>query len=169
MGRGALARPGSRCCRSPPRALRGRRVPDAVPGAGLALPAPEVIEIMPDGTEIARHESPLLREIVTGMMEYSTNLTAEVLGLSASGAGDGDLGQGDGGAAARAGHCRPFSLHDHSGLSPGEPHDGAGAGADPGRAGRRRDLRTVMKEISLRDAKGRRRTARSVFRPRPGH
>lgn len=48
--------------------------------AQLALPAPEVIEIMPDGTEIARHESPPLREIVTGMMEYSTNLTAEVLG-----------------------------------------------------------------------------------------
>ena len=124
---------------------------------GLALPNPEVIEILPEGTEIARHESPNLRRIVRDMMEYSTNLTAEVIGLAASRAGDVAAS-----AAAMADWLRgqgiggDFAFHDHSGLS---PSNRVGAGmlatlmAGPGQA---RDLRGLMKLIPLKDARGKR-------------
>ncbi|HVG48662.1 MAG TPA: D-alanyl-D-alanine carboxypeptidase/D-alanyl-D-alanine-endopeptidase [Rubellimicrobium sp.] len=53
--------------------------------AGLVLPAPSVIEALPEGTlEVARIESEPLTDIIRGMLLHSTNLTAEVLGLSAS-------------------------------------------------------------------------------------
>ena len=84
---------------------------------GLVLPAPEVVEELPEGGEIARRDSPLLTEILRGMLEYSTNLTAEVVGLAASGGASladsaarmADwVGMTTGGAAI---------LADHSGLS----------------------------------------------------
>ena len=91
------------------------------------------------------------------MMEYSTNLTAEVLGLSASGAGDVETSAKAMEAWLRAqGIAGPFSLHDHSGLSPANRMTALALAQTLAGPGRRRDLRTVMKEISLRDAKGRR-------------
>ncbi|MFV0386385.1 D-alanyl-D-alanine carboxypeptidase [Paracoccus sp. (in: a-proteobacteria)] len=86
---------------------------------GLVLPAPEVIGALPVATqEIAALDSPALRDILRGMLKYSTNLTAEVVGLRASGASGP-------GASARAmrdwlvaqGLGVGFSLADHSGLS----------------------------------------------------
>ena len=85
--------------------------------AGLALPAPDVVESLPDGDELARRDSKPLDALLRGMLEYSTNLTAEVIGLSASGAGD--LRQS---AQAMADWLRQTGagdavLADHSGLS----------------------------------------------------
>ncbi|EBA07551.1 D-alanyl-D-alanine carboxypeptidase/D-alanyl-D-alanine endopeptidase [Sagittula stellata] len=52
---------------------------------GIKLGAPQVIETLPEGAEpVARIESGLLTDILHDMMKYSTNLTAEVVGLSAS-------------------------------------------------------------------------------------
>lgn len=124
---------------------------------GLVLPNPEVIELLPDGQEIARQDSPPLDEIIRGMMEYSTNLTAEVIGLQASGAGD--IGRS---AAAMAdwlrgqGIATGFAFHDHSGLSPENRVTArmmAQLAAGPGQA---RGLRRLMKTIPLRDAQGKR-------------
>lgn len=124
---------------------------------GLALPNPEVIEILPEGVEIARHESPELRRIVRDMMEYSTNLTAEVIGLAASRAGDTAVS-----AASMADWLRgqgiagDFAFHDHSGLSPRNRVTArvlAQLVAGPGAA---RGLRGLMKTIPLRDAQGKR-------------
>ncbi|SEH83601.1 D-alanyl-D-alanine carboxypeptidase/D-alanyl-D-alanine-endopeptidase [Paracoccus alkenifer] len=53
---------------------------------GLALPTPEVAHVPPAGTEIARLDSAPLTVLLRGMLEHSTNLTAEVVGLAASGA-----------------------------------------------------------------------------------
>lgn len=120
---------------------------------GLVLPTPEVIEILPDGPEIARHDSLPLDVIVRDMMEYSTNLTAEVIGLAASGA-PGIAAS----AAAMADWLRGqgiedgFAFHDHSGLSPDNRVTARAMArlvAGPGRA---RDLRGAMKTIPLRDA-----------------
>ncbi|WP_374633586.1 D-alanyl-D-alanine carboxypeptidase/D-alanyl-D-alanine-endopeptidase [Paracoccus sp. (in: a-proteobacteria)] len=124
---------------------------------GLVLPNPAVIELLPEGTEIARHDSPPLREIVAGMMEYSTNLTAEVLGLAASGAGDIP-------ASARAmeewlrmrGVSGDYRFHDHSGLSPENRMTARAMAQTVAGPGGARDLRGVMKDIALRDAKGKR-------------
>ncbi|OJY30153.1 MAG: D-alanyl-D-alanine carboxypeptidase/D-alanyl-D-alanine-endopeptidase [Rhodobacterales bacterium 65-51] len=56
-----------------------------VAAQGIALPAPEVIESLPDGAELlARHDSPVLEGILKDMLKHSTNLTAEVAGMSAS-------------------------------------------------------------------------------------
>jgi D-alanyl-D-alanine carboxypeptidase/D-alanyl-D-alanine-endopeptidase (penicillin-binding protein 4) len=95
-------------------------------GRGVTLPAP-VARTAPRGmTVIARHESPELRDIIRGMLRWSTNLTAEAIGLAASGA-DGraqrDLDQSAGRMAAwmarRAGLASRTGLvlRNHSGLS----------------------------------------------------
>ena len=51
---------------------------------GVPLPAPEVVDDLPDGNEIAQHSSAPLRVILQEMLLYSTNLTAEVCGLAAT-------------------------------------------------------------------------------------
>lgn len=83
---------------------------------GLVLPTPEVIDHLPRGQVIAHHDSPPVRDLVRDMLRYSTNITAEALGLHASGAStlDGSaeamrLWLGDAGPGMR--------LSDHSGLS----------------------------------------------------
>jgi D-alanyl-D-alanine carboxypeptidase/D-alanyl-D-alanine-endopeptidase (penicillin-binding protein 4) len=54
-------------------------------GAGVTLPAPTAIEALPEGaTEVAALDSDPLEAIVIDMLRYSTNLTAEVVGLAAS-------------------------------------------------------------------------------------
>ena len=122
---------------------------------GLVLPAPEVIADLPAGEEIARRASRPLRVILRDMMEYSNNLTAEIVGLAAS--GKPDLVQS--GAAMTAwlrgqGVTGEFTFRDHSGLSPATRITArmmAETVAGPGRA---QDLRGLMKHIPLRDAKG---------------
>lgn len=122
---------------------------------GLVLPNPGVIEVLPEGEEIARHESPPLREIVAGMLEYSTNLTAEAIGLAASGTSDIPTsaqamenwlrGQGIGGE---------YVFRDHSGLSPANSMTSASLARAIALLGGRNDLRGAMKHIPLRDARG---------------
>ncbi|MFZ7092199.1 D-alanyl-D-alanine carboxypeptidase/D-alanyl-D-alanine endopeptidase [Primorskyibacter sp. 2E233] len=53
---------------------------------GIKLTQPVPIESLPDGTELTRHESAPLRVILRDMLKWSTNLTAEVVGLSATAA-----------------------------------------------------------------------------------
>ena len=122
---------------------------------GLVLPMPEVIADLPAGDEIASHESPPLTEIARDMLDYSTNLTAEVIGLAASGAGTI-------GASAQAmqdwlqakGVQGAFLFRDHSGLSAGNRVSArmlAEVMAGPARAA---GLRGLMKPIPLRNADG---------------
>ena len=85
---------------------------------GLVLPAPEVIDTLPAGAEIAAIDSDPLEQIARDMLRFSTNITAEAMGLAASGAG---------GLAASAaamaewlrgqGIAGDFRFADHSGLS----------------------------------------------------
>ena len=51
---------------------------------GLNLPAPSVIDTLPQAQELARHDSAPLAEILRDMLKHSTNLTAEVTGMAAS-------------------------------------------------------------------------------------
>lgn len=85
---------------------------------GLVLPAPEVIEYLPAGQEVAHRNSPPLRDILRGMLDHSTNLTAEIVGLHASGAADlARSGAAMQGWLAERGMGQGFVLADHSGLS----------------------------------------------------
>lgn len=87
---------------------------------GLALPTPEYGRAGVEAREVARHVSPSLDRIVAGMLEFSTNLTAEVLGLRASGA---PAPAASGAAMADwvrdLGIGGEFDFADHSGLSSG--------------------------------------------------
>ncbi len=51
---------------------------------GITLPDAEIVAEAPEGATIAAHESWQLRDILKGMLRYSTNLTAEIVGLHAS-------------------------------------------------------------------------------------
>jgi D-alanyl-D-alanine carboxypeptidase/D-alanyl-D-alanine-endopeptidase (penicillin-binding protein 4) len=52
---------------------------------GVALPAGQVTQKAPRGTVLVEHRSPELTVILRDMLRFSTNLTAEVVGLAASG------------------------------------------------------------------------------------
>lgn len=84
---------------------------------GLRLPRAEVVAHPPDAAvEIVAHQGEALPVVLQKMLRYSTNLTAEVLGLCASGAGT-----LEGSAAAMTDWARRrFSIAavfgDHSGL-----------------------------------------------------
>ncbi|WP_243698478.1 D-alanyl-D-alanine carboxypeptidase/D-alanyl-D-alanine endopeptidase [Paracoccus alkanivorans] len=85
---------------------------------GLVLPAPEVIDKLPVAEELVSHDSPPLSKIAEDMLYYSTNLTAEAIGLHASGAPDlaaSAAAMQEWGAAQ--GLTEGFRLVDHSGLS----------------------------------------------------
>ncbi len=54
---------------------------------GIALPAAEIIPTLPAGAAlIAEHQSAPLPDVLRGMLKFSTNLTAEAVGLTASAA-----------------------------------------------------------------------------------
>lgn len=84
---------------------------------GLRLPKPEIATALPPGRQLlARHESAALPDLLKGMLKYSTNITAEALGLRASAAGGLAASGAAMGAwlAARLGLSAEFA--DHSGL-----------------------------------------------------
>ncbi|WEF22973.1 D-alanyl-D-alanine carboxypeptidase/D-alanyl-D-alanine-endopeptidase [Paracoccus sp. S3-43] len=120
VARSAMARPGSRWLPvRKPELYAGDVFQTLCRAKGLVLPAPEVIHDLPVGEVLASHESPPMEQILRGMLRFSTNLTAEVVGLHASGAADPA-------GSARAmqdwltaqGQGADFTLADHSGLSP---------------------------------------------------
>lgn len=119
---------------------------------GIKLPFPVKASGAPRGTVLAEHRSPELRLVARDMLKFSTNLTAEVLGLQASGAGSLK-------ASARAmtrwlsakHGVRKAKFADHSGLSDASRISAqemvkalVGAGVDG-------QLRALMKPIAVRN------------------
>lgn len=90
---------------------------------GIALKPGVVTPTLPEGQVLARHRSPQMVEIMRGMLRYSTNLTAEVAGMTASGVtGAAPLNRSAAemnGWTQRAFGCGRTYLRDHSGLSYG--------------------------------------------------
>lgn len=117
---------------------------------GLVLPAPELIADLPQGDEVAGIESPPLRDILQGMMRYSTNLTAEVVGLAASGAGS--LRASGAAMAAWLGTVGvpdAFRFADHSGLSAESRVTALGMARLMAGYGQKQGLRDLMKDDPL--------------------
>ena len=86
---GALGRAGARWLPvRNPAAYAGDVFQTLARAQGVTLPPPVERHDLPTGDEIARHLSPPLTEILTGMLRHSTNLTAEAVGLAATGAAD---------------------------------------------------------------------------------
>ncbi|MDO5656887.1 MAG: D-alanyl-D-alanine carboxypeptidase/D-alanyl-D-alanine-endopeptidase [Paracoccus sp. (in: a-proteobacteria)] len=119
---------------------------------GLVLPSPAIAESLPpDAQEIARTQSAPLREIAQGMMEYSTNLTAEALGLAASGAGDLAGSAREMQLWAEAQGMSGMVFADHSGMSPLSRVTARAMARVGVAAERETDLRGLMRRISRYD------------------
>ncbi|EPX81719.1 D-alanyl-D-alanine carboxypeptidase/D-alanyl-D-alanine endopeptidase [Litoreibacter arenae] len=119
---------------------------------GIKLPFPVVATEEPRGTVLVEHESASLEVIARDMLKYSTNLTAEVLGLHASGAPSlTESAQAMNEWLAETYAINKARFVDHSGLG-GMSQIGAremvkalvGAGAE----GR---LRSILKPFAVRD------------------
>ena len=127
---------------------------------GIALPEPHSIDRLPSGAVVAATESAPLSAILRGMLEHSTNITAEAVGMAASarfGPIDRHAQSGramSGWMAERAGTGRPRFV-DHSGLggdSRVTPEEMVGALA---RLGPGAGLPDLLKPRKLRDGQGR--------------
>ena len=85
---------------------------------GLVLPAPRATNTRPSGTEIARFTRRELKLVCRGMLHFSTNLTAEVLGLTASSANSLTSSAGKMSSWLRAQYgTSSAKFRDHSGLA----------------------------------------------------
>ncbi|ARO14014.1 D-alanyl-D-alanine carboxypeptidase / D-alanyl-D-alanine-endopeptidase (penicillin-binding protein 4) [Ketogulonicigenium robustum] len=125
---------------------------------GIALPAPQRATTLLAGNVLAHHQSPELLIILRDMLAYSTNLTAEVVGLTASlraGGAVSSLAQSAQRMAAwiAATHGAQMVLVDHSGL-------GGAARVSPAqmvaflRSVAGGPLRGILKPFDLQDAAG---------------
>lgn len=129
---------------------------------GVTLPPPErILGAPPQGTVLAERASPPLAEVLTDMLRWSTNLTAEVVGLAATqarGMRPTTLAQSAGAMADWAGRRHGLGslrLVDHSGLGEASriaPEQMVQMLAAGGVADR---LRGLMRDMPLRDDNGR--------------
>jgi D-alanyl-D-alanine carboxypeptidase/D-alanyl-D-alanine-endopeptidase (penicillin-binding protein 4) len=126
---------------------------------GIVLPTVERIDALPEGAEIARHESEPLVEILESLLRWSTNITAEAVGMTATHAAIGSGFDLDTSAARmtvftaeRAG-IAPF-FEDHSGLGDGTLISAADMAKLLGAPGVQAQLRPILREITLTDAEG---------------
>ena len=128
---------------------------------GLNLPAPTVIDTLPEARELARHDSAPLAEILRDMLKHSTNLTAEVAGMAASHAASHRASAIATREWAKARHGIAPVIADHSGLGAASRLSAAEmvkllvdvqAGALPG----------LLKNHGMTDAKGKRLDAHPV-------
>jgi len=119
VARGALGREGSRWLPVRHAATYVAEVFQTLCAAqGIKLPPAEVVYTLPAAVEIVRHESEALPDLLRKMLKFSTNLTAEAVGLTASGAGslEGSAAVMTSWARRRFGIAAVFG--DHSGLGP---------------------------------------------------
>ena len=141
VAQGALAKDGSRWL--PVRHV-APYVADVFAGLaaaqGIRLPAPQMGRAPAGAVVLAERHSDPLAAILQGMLKYSTNITAETMGLMASGAGDlrGSAKAMEAWAQARLGLSADFV--DHSGLGSASRVT-PGRGARRGSGGRRRPAR----------------------------
>ncbi len=126
---------------------------------GIVLPASEQVTGPVAGSVLVQRQSDDLRTVLREMLKYSTNLTAEVVGLTASQARGGVVGS----LAASAQRMQDWAqqrfgisvhLSDHSGLS-GECRVTAGDLVTVLRAAGSDDLRGILKSIPIKDLQGR--------------
>ncbi|GIT91649.1 D-alanyl-D-alanine carboxypeptidase [Jannaschia pagri] len=122
---------------------------------GIVVPAAQRTNSAPAGTEIARVESADLNRVARNMLRFSTNLTAEVLGLSATRA----RGQAPSGLGASADimsawlqdrtGARRADFDDHSGLNGTTRISASDMVTSLTARGAAQRLRPIMKELTI--------------------
>ncbi len=159
VARGALGSGGARWLPVRKPGLYAGEVFASVAGShGIRLKAPELVESLPKGETLVRHQSADLRRILRDMLKWSTNLTAEMVGLAATRARDGKPDSLRASADAMNAWARhslgmqSVALVDHSGLG----DDSRLTAADMVTALVKvhgSGLREILKPIALRDEK----------------
>lgn len=120
---------------------------------GIALPEPRRVNTLPQGSEIAARNSEPLRPMLRDMLRFSTNITAECVGLRASGAGSLRESAGAMSDWARARFGVDHAHVDHSGLG-AESRVTASDMARLLHAARDTGLREILRNVGMRDDRG---------------
>jgi D-alanyl-D-alanine carboxypeptidase/D-alanyl-D-alanine-endopeptidase (penicillin-binding protein 4) len=120
---------------------------------GIKLNAAQIATSLPRGTVLAQVQSDSLTEVMRDMLRFSTNITAEVVGLSSSGAAS--LAASGAAMSAWAGGRFGVSARyvDHSGLG-GDSRISASDMVTALRASRNGGLPGILREQGMRDEKG---------------
>lgn len=128
---------------------------------GIALKAPKVVDSAPAGTTLAAHQSDELRSILKAMLRYSTNITAEMVGMSATAKRIGTVpslkasaAEMNRWAAATMG-ARDMKMVDHSGLGGDSRMTSDDMVAALVKVYANATLRPILKPVTMRDKKGR--------------
>lgn len=122
---------------------------------GIRLEAGERVARAPQGDEIGRVESDPLPEMLRDMLRFSTNLTAECIGLTASGAPGLEASGRAMSDWVRATFGVSFDLRDHSGLGGSSRVTAAGMAKVLVQAGREgRGLQQILRNVGMKDDKG---------------
>ena len=122
---------------------------------GISLTPGERVGAVPPGDEIGRVESEPLPEVLRDMLRYSTNLTAECVGLTASGQTSLEASGKAQSDWVRATFGVDFDLHDHSGLGGSSRVTAAGMARMLVQAEReRRGLKPILRDVGMKDDKG---------------
>lgn len=161
VARGALGKGGARWLPVRRPGLYAGEVFATLAGSyGIRLGTPEIIEVLPDHEICVTQQSAPLLPILQDMLKYSTNLTAEMVGMAASQSGPDSISDLLGSANAMnrwasevLGMSKP-ALVDHSGLGDASKV----TAVDMTRAlvaTRGSELRSIMKPFGFRDSKGR--------------
>jgi D-alanyl-D-alanine carboxypeptidase/D-alanyl-D-alanine-endopeptidase (penicillin-binding protein 4) len=122
---------------------------------GIRLEAGERVAALPAGTELGRVESEPLTEVLRDMLKFSTNLTAECVGLTASGQQTLEASAQVMDEWVAANFAVAVDLHDHSGLG-GRSRVTARVLATILQKARveGRGLREILRDVGMKDDKG---------------
>ena len=162
VARGALGREGARWLPvRKPGLYAGEVFATLARSNGIVLRTPKLRTEMPEGQEVAQFQSVELTEVLHGMLKYSNNLTAEMVGLAATLARVGQVddlaasaAQMNEWAQVRLGMKAPGFV-DHSGLGDASRISPADMVRGLSAAGRAALLRPLLKPVKLLDTKGR--------------
>lgn len=127
---------------------------------GIVLKKPKPSQVAPAGQTLAEVQSAELKDILRGMLKYSTNITAEMIGLAATKARGKHVktlkasGQEMSRWAGGALNMPNAALVDHSGLGDKSRLRAGEMVSALSQASRRSELRPLLKDIKLRDKNG---------------
>lgn len=128
---------------------------------GIVLKAPARANSLPKSRALVTHTSAPLQDILRDMLKYSTNLTAEVVGLSATAKRGGNAGSLKSSAthmsrwASTALGMGKVTFVDHSGLNDKSRVSAQGMVNAMLSASRRKGFSQILKPIAMRDSKRR--------------
>lgn len=138
-------------------------------GQGVNLPAAEITRNLPDGTVLAQRNSDPLPDVLRDMLKFSTNITAEAVGMTAT-ARRGLLRDHDGSGPSMTAWLQnrigagSERFVDHSGLGASSRIAPADLVEALRRLGPKQWLRPLLRDFDMRDATGRA-TKNSPLRP----